>query len=75
MLGDWASGELGPDPTMHQLAQGALPLKERFDMILGTNEQVGQSVETLWRLRQSWGMQVITDIYISVCPASQVQRV
>ena len=55
MLG--VSGELAPGPTMHEMAQGAPPLKDRFDMLHDTNQELGQSVETLWRLRQSWGMQ------------------
>lgn len=51
------TGKLGPGPSLHQRADRSKGLQERLDSINDTNEKVHSSVETLWRMKQSWGMQ------------------
>jgi len=50
-------GELGPGPTLRDVAEKAVGLQDRLDAINDANTSVEESVETLRRLQQSWGMQ------------------
>jgi len=50
-------GELAPGPTLRDVADKAVDLQDRLDSINDRNQAVEASVETLWRLQQSWGMQ------------------
>lgn len=52
----FTTGEVPPGPTLGEMAAKAKPLQSRLQEIHNTNHELVDKVETLWRLRQSWGM-------------------
>lgn len=52
----FSTGKPPPGPTLGEMAMKAKSLQSRLSEINDTNQALVGKVETLWRLRQSWGM-------------------